>query len=98
MNTPKGAIMSTIQPGVTGRKPENDDEESDLVWGSKAIGRVINRTPEQVQAMYRAGKLKGAATKIGHRSMVGFKSKLKNLPALKPALAARRPRESEEVA
>jgi hypothetical protein len=88
--------MSAIQPGVTGRKPENDDEESDLVWGSAAIGVVLKRKPEQVQRLHRAGKLKGAVTMLGHRTMVGFKSKLKNLPNLNRPAAAHRVREQAD--
>jgi hypothetical protein len=69
-----------VHPSVTGQKP---DAESDLVWGSDGIGLVINRTPEQVIRLWASGALDGAVGKLGHKTLVGSRSKLQNLPFLK---------------
>jgi hypothetical protein len=54
--------------------------ESDLVWGGEAVGRVINRTKEQVYHLLEIGALDGAAAKIGHKTIVGSRKALSRLP------------------
>jgi hypothetical protein len=49
----------------------------DLAWGCAAIGEEINRTPEQVSAMFRAGVFGDAVQKLGHKTICGSRSKLR---------------------
>jgi hypothetical protein len=64
---------------ATARKPE-DPGADDLVWGATAIGAVINRTKTQVHHLYAAGALDGAVAKLGHKTLVGSRRGLRNLP------------------
>lgn len=63
---------------VAEREPET--KENDLVWGALGIGIEIDRTPAQVYHLYRTGALDGAVAKLGHKTFVGSRSKLRNLP------------------
>ena len=56
-----------------------DDPNSDLVWGQDGIGKEINRTPRQVHHLYEIGALDGAVAKLGHRTFVGSRRKLRAL-------------------
>jgi hypothetical protein len=60
-----------------------DENDSDLVWGAENIGREVNRTRGQVYYLQRIGALDGAVAKLGHKTLVGSKKKLKALPKLK---------------
>jgi hypothetical protein len=60
------------------RRPS--DAESDLVWGAAAIGEVIDRTPGQVYHLLSTGALDGAATKLSHKTLIGSRRALLNLP------------------
>lgn len=51
--------------------------ESDDVWGAEAIGKLLGRTPEQTRYLIEKGVLDGAVKKVGHRTFVGSKSKLR---------------------
>jgi G:T-mismatch repair DNA endonuclease (very short patch repair protein) len=53
--------------------------ESNLVWGAAAIGRVVNRTPEQVRRLHQAGFFGNAVWKAHHRTLVGSVPKLRSL-------------------
>jgi hypothetical protein len=64
-----------------------DDKESDLVWGALGIGRVINRDEQQTYYLIRIGALKGAVSKLGHKTLVGSRSKLLQLPFGKSEVA-----------
>jgi hypothetical protein len=55
-----------------------DNDDTDLVWGAPAIGKIINRSPTQVYHLNAGGHLDGAVKQIG-RLLVGNKSKLKSL-------------------
>jgi hypothetical protein len=50
------------------------------VWGAAAIGVVIDRTPSQVYHLHASGALEGAVGKLGHKTLVGSRSRLRNLP------------------
>ena len=58
----------------------DDNPESDLVWGGEGVGRVINRTKQQVYHLLEIGALDGAAAKIGHKTIVGSRKALQRLP------------------
>jgi hypothetical protein len=61
-------------------------EVTDTVWGAEAIGRELGDPPLSVQQVYylhRSGALKGAVRKLGHRTMIGSRRKLREL-ALTP--------------
>jgi hypothetical protein len=54
-------------------------ESSDAVWGAENIGAVIDRDAPQVRNLYKAGVLKGAVQKVGHRTFLGSRKKLRQL-------------------
>jgi hypothetical protein len=62
-------------------KTENTQNQSDTdaVWGAAAIGAEINRTASQVRYLYSIGALKGAVSKLGHKTMVGSRTELRRL-------------------
>ena len=64
----------------TVNKSEADKDPGDLVWGAEGIGQEINRTAQQVYHLFRIGALEGAAAKLGHKTFVGSKRKLRELP------------------
>jgi len=53
--------------------------EQNLAWGAAAIGRVVNRTPEQVRRLHQSGFFGNAVWKAGHRTLVGSIPRLRNL-------------------
>lgn len=59
---------------------KSDKDPSDLVWGAPAIGWEIGRTPQQVYHLYAIGALDGAVSKLGHKTFVGSRRKLSELP------------------
>jgi hypothetical protein len=65
----------------TSEANQASSEDSDFVWGAVNIGRVINRTAGQTYYLYSTGALEGAVVKVGHRTLLGFKRRLKNLGA-----------------
>jgi hypothetical protein len=56
-----------------------DSETPDALWGAAAIGRVINRSPSQVYYLHSIGALKGAVSKVGHKTLLGSR-RLRELP------------------
>jgi hypothetical protein len=67
----------------TSKKSETSKEDGDLVWGAAAVGEEINRTPSQVYHLLSIGALEGAAAKLGHKTIVGSRRRLRDLPFLK---------------
>jgi len=61
---------------VTTNEPE---QQPNLVWGAKEIGKVIGRTAEQVRRLHGAGFFRGAVWKAGHRTLVGHRGRLQSL-------------------
>ena len=62
-------------------KSEADkDPSGDLVWGADGIGVAIDRTASQVYHLFRIGALDGAVAKLGHKTFVGSRRKLRELP------------------
>jgi hypothetical protein len=60
------------------KNPKADD--GNVVWGAAAIGEEIARNAEQTRRLYREGALGDAVQKIGHRTLVGDRRKLKQFP------------------
>ena len=58
---------------------EPTNPENDLIWDAAEIGREINRTANQVYYLHRIGALQGAVRKVGHRTFIGSRSKLRAL-------------------
>jgi hypothetical protein len=56
-----------------------NEKEPDAVWGAENIGKTINRSSQQIYYLYRIGALNGAVSKIGAKTFVGSRSKLKAL-------------------
>jgi hypothetical protein len=52
----------------------------DCVWGAAEIGREIARTASQVHYLFGTGVLAGAVRKVGHRTLLGSRRKLRQLP------------------
>jgi hypothetical protein len=63
------------------RKKAKHTHDSNSVWGATAIGVEIDRTPEQVRYLFRKGFLDDFVKKIGHRTLVGDRRKLKHFPS-----------------
>jgi hypothetical protein len=53
-----------------------------FAWGAAAIGEEIERTAEQARYLFRIGAFGDAVRKIGHRTLVGDRSRLKQFPKL----------------
>jgi hypothetical protein len=62
---------------VAEREPET--KENDLVWGARDRPR-IDRTPAQIYHLLSTGALDSAVSKLGHKTIVGSRTKLRNLP------------------
>jgi hypothetical protein len=50
--------------------------ESDFLWGAEAIACYLGLTLPQFYYLFAAGKFKGAARKMGHRTITASKRKL----------------------
>ena len=61
---------------------KNEKSDGNVVWGAEAIGEEIDRNPEQVRYLYRSGAFGAAVKKLGHRTLVGDRSLLKQFPRL----------------
>jgi beta-N-acetylglucosaminidase len=59
------------------------ETESDAVWGAEAIGKEINRTAQQVYYLFGIGALDGAVTKLGPKTYLASRRKLRTLPLSK---------------
>ncbi len=59
----------------------DDAAAADTVWGAEAIGAEIERSASQIYYLFERGHLKGAVCKLGPRTLIGSRSKLKNLLA-----------------
>jgi hypothetical protein len=57
----------------------SNNEAADAVWGARACGAVIKRTPGQFYYLYRTGALDGAVTKLGPKTFVGSRKRLQAL-------------------
>ena len=57
--------------------------DPNVIWGAEAIGREIDRSAEQTRALFRAGAFGDAVRKLGHRTLAGDRTKLKQFPNLK---------------
>jgi hypothetical protein len=63
-------------------KAPTDAPQSDAwAWGAQQIGKEIGRTASQVHYMHENGLLGDATFKLGHKTLVGDRRKLRNLQA-----------------
>jgi hypothetical protein len=60
---------------VVAENPPPDD--SDWVWGGENLAKEINRTTQQFYYLYEKGVLKGTVAKLGHKTFVGSRRKLR---------------------
>lgn len=59
-----------------------DFNDNDWCWGREEIGKALGgRTPSQVSYLMATGVLDGAVKRIGHRTYIGSKKKLRELAA-----------------
>jgi hypothetical protein len=77
-NAGKEGSMSDKTSGAV--RKSDDDESSDLVWGARGIGRVINRTEAQTHHLLETGVLDDAVTRLTAKTIVGSRRALLNLP------------------
>lgn len=61
------------------RVDDDDDDDGDAVWGAEGIGKEINRTAEQARYLFKIGALRGAVKKVGHRTYLGSRRRLRQL-------------------
>ena len=54
-------------------------DENDLVWGGPNLAKEINRTTQQFYYLHEKGVLKGAVAKLGHKTFVASRRKLRAL-------------------
>ena len=54
-------------------------DDSDLIWGGVNIAKEINRTTDQFYYLHEKGVLKGAVAKLGHKTFVASRRKLRAL-------------------
>jgi hypothetical protein len=59
--------------------PENPPGNDDLMWGGLNLAKEINRTTQQFYYLHEIGALKGAVAKLGHKTFVGSRRKLRAL-------------------
>ncbi len=69
--------MSTSN--ISKHEASSDGDASDFCWGAAAIGREIDREPSQVYHLLEIGALEGAVVKLGHRTILGSRRKLRAL-------------------
>jgi hypothetical protein len=61
------------------KTPTNSNNDSDFAWHAEGIGAVINKPPSQVYYLYEQGLLGDAVVKLGPKTLLGSKSRLRNL-------------------
>jgi hypothetical protein len=52
-----------------------------LLWGAEAIGAEIGRSASQIHYLHESRQLGDATFKLGHKTLVGDRRKLRNLQA-----------------
>jgi hypothetical protein len=73
-------MRRTVSPPSS--KTDPDDPADDWVWGAEKIGQLIGRSTTQVYYLHSSGLLRGATFKLGRKTLVGSRSKLRALPDL----------------
>jgi hypothetical protein len=54
-------------------------DDNDLLWGGENIAKEINRSTTQFCYLHEKGVLKGAVAKLGHKTFVASRRKLRAL-------------------
>lgn len=57
----------------------DDDFNSDLLWGTREIGKFIRRSTSQTSYLIQSCVLDGAVKKLSHKIIIGSKTKLREL-------------------
>jgi hypothetical protein len=57
-------------------------DQSDWVWGGEAIAEELGCTPEQLYYLFSTGIFGDAVFKLGRKTMVASRSRLRELPTL----------------
>jgi hypothetical protein len=62
----------------TAPTPEDadSDEDSDWLWGARAIGKFIGRSESQVHYLFAQGYFADACWKLSHKHLIGSRTKL----------------------
>ena len=68
--------LAAVSEATAENTPSDDN---DLVWGGENIAKEINRTTAQFYYLHERGVLKGAVAKLGHRTFVASRRKLRAL-------------------
>ena len=64
------------------QKQNEDADTSDLALGREEIGKALGgRSPNQVSYLLAQGLLDGCVRRIGHRTIIGSKQRLRALAA-----------------
>jgi hypothetical protein len=68
----------------------NQKADGNVAWGAEAIGQDLRppKSAEQVRYLFRIGAFGDAVKKLGHRTLVGDRSKLAHFPFPPPDQAA----------
>jgi hypothetical protein len=57
-------------------------DQSDWIWGGEAIAKEIGCTPEQLYYLFSTGVFGDAVFKLGRKTMIASRSRLRELPTL----------------
>jgi hypothetical protein len=70
---------ASVAVGEPAAENVSSDDGHDLLWGGENIAKEINRSTQQFYYLYEKGVLKGAVTKLGHKTFVASRRKLRAL-------------------
>jgi hypothetical protein len=73
--------MLRMRNATTAKPKIPHDVDVDFLWGARAIGAYIGRTEQQVHYLHGRGQLGDAVTKLGHKTLVASRAKLRALLA-----------------
>jgi hypothetical protein len=73
---PHNRASSALGEVIAENAPSDDN---DLLWGGENIAKEINRSTQQFYYLHEKGVLKGAVAKLGHKTFVASRRKLRAL-------------------
>jgi len=68
-----------MKSSITDNPETRDEDEHDIVWGARQIGKVLNRKENEVYYLLRLGVLDPAIRRFGHRTIAASRSALRAL-------------------
>jgi hypothetical protein len=68
-----------IDKGAEIKRVEDDSDFDDVLWGIPAIAAFIKRSHSQTSYLIRAGMLDSAIRRLGRKTLIGSKRKLRQL-------------------